>query len=192
MRNSAFLLRFLNQLSSIGAGEIGFQRLSPEDGEEWLELWGSGVLEKDASQRIRFAVCSVREPESDGGTRSGDPSPILDALDGCLRESRSKHPQTPLLVLARPASYWARSHAWLLGEYLAERDLPFWVDLHDKHPAHLVDWCRSIYACGLACDRLVLQIGGSVEPEDLPFLQRSGAWLLCHSPGQFVGVLQQV
>jgi hypothetical protein len=120
----------------------------------------------------------LEEPADLIKIRSAEPSKPLAALDRTLRELREACPALPLMVLFRPQVYQPRSHAWMLGEYLAERDLPLWADLSGLHPSRMADWARNLVECGLACPRLAVQVSGSLSLADLPVLQGTGSWLV--------------
>ncbi len=127
---------------------------------------------------LTLAAAVVDEGPVTGGIRSGDPSIPLMNLDSAFHTLRAEFPSLPLLALIRPESYRPRSHAWMLGEYLAERDLLLWADLSHLHPARMADWARNLSECGLASPRAVIQVTERLSARDLPVLTGTGVWLV--------------
>ena len=127
---------------------------------------------------LTLATALVDEGPVSGGIRSGDPSIPLMELDSAFRTLRAEYPSLPLLALVRPECYRPRSHAWMLGEYLAERDLLLWADLSHLHPARMADWARNLSECGLASPRAVIQVTERLSARDLPVLTGTGVWLV--------------
>jgi len=99
-------------------------------------------------------------------------------LESTFRRLRGRFPSLPLLAMLKPDSYRPRCHAWMLGEYLAERDLLLWADLCHLHPARMADWARNLSECGLASPRAVIQVTERLDARDLPALAGTGVWLV--------------
>jgi hypothetical protein len=149
---------------------------------------------KEGSFPGSFAAVYPPDHEGDETLRSGQRSVYLERLDRDLRGIRKAHPCLPLVVLLSPVAYRPRNHTWMLGEYLAERDLPLWVNLTLLHPARQADWVRSLVEGGLACPRLLAQVGEALEFSDLPVLAGTGTWILRSSQidaGGFAGKVRQ-
>lgn len=125
-----------------------------------------------------LAFATIDETGVTPAQQSGVPSKTLESLDRSLRGLRASHPLTPLGAYLKPEAYWTRGPAWLLGEYLAERDLLLWVDLTHLHPERAVAWGRLVHDCGLACARTFVRVRTAIQPEDLPLLQGTGTWLV--------------
>lgn len=191
MRNSDPWFDFLGREFAEGRGPAGFRFAELPRSCLKVELWRA--TEPTGSVFEALAGVLDETGESDR-LRSAEPSEALADLDTRLRELRAAHPSIPLLVRRRPDRYLPRSHAWMLGEYFAERDLPLWADLSVLHPARAVDWARNLVETGLACPRLLVQLPPRLAPEDVSALRNSGSWVLAVQKAGGVGshALEQI
>lgn len=141
-------------------------------------------LMAQGSSSLTFATALVDQGPENLEIRSGDPSQTLIHLEATLRALREEFPSLPLLALFKPDHYQRRCHAWMVGEYLAERDLLLWADLRHLHPGRMADWAHNLADCGLASPRAVFQVTERLCAEDLPALDGTGVWLVRPEYGQ--------
>jgi hypothetical protein len=177
IKNSEVWFRFLQQETVDGTASI---QLQTENLTEKTFLQRIECLEKNQDEQrasLVFAAALVDEGAEGRAIRSGDPSISLIKLESSFRVLRSEFPSLPLLAMLKPESYRPRCQAWMLGEFLAERDLLLWADLRDLHPARMADWARNLSECGLASPRAMFQVTEKLKAEDLPALTETGVWL---------------
>jgi hypothetical protein len=194
IKNSQVWFRFLQRETVDGTTSI---RIQTENLTEKTFLHRIECLEKDQDEQkafLVFAAALVDEAAEGRAIRSGDPSISLIELESSFRSLRVEFPSLPLLAMLKPESYRPRCQAWMLGEFLAERDLLLWADLRHLHPARMADWVRNLSECGLASPRAVFQVTEKLKAEDLPALIETGVWLARPEMGNDAGklVIQQV
>lgn len=155
MKNSKPWFDFLSVACPEGNGVIRVERSESLERTLFLDLKSK---RNQNEIHVRFAVGLADSEGLSRSIHSGEISPAVDSLDRRLREARSKHPELPLLVAASPETLWPRSHAWMLGEYLAERDLPLWVDIRHLPGERALEWMGRLQETGLACPRMAIEI----------------------------------
>lgn len=174
MKNTEPWFEFLSQACPEGKGFVKVQRSESPEGYLFLDLT---TQNEKTSLQVRFAVSLVDSEGFSLPIHSGEISSAISSLDVRLRVARSNRPDLPLMVAAAPDILWPRSHAWMLGEYLAERDLPLWIDLRGLAEARVLEWMNRLSDTGLACPRLAVEIafGGETCSQ---ILSGSGAWVI--------------
>lgn len=180
MRNSDPWFDFLSREFPEGRGPGGLAVEEIGPGHLRVRLWkGVGPIGS-----VFEAMAGVLDDTTvSDRLRSAEPTGALSNLDAQLGGLRAEHPALPLLVHWQPDRYLPRSHAWMLGEYLAERDLPLWADLYPLHPSRAVDWTRNLVETGLASPRLLVRLPPGVILEDVAFIGNSGTWGLAVRSG---------
>lgn len=131
-----------------------------------------------STTRVSFAIARISEEGLDPQLRSGEPFLIVGSLDRSLRETRKNHPDLSLGAWLEPAEVWPRQPCWMLGEYLAERDLFLWIDLRKHPPEKAVDWLRTVVVYGLASGRTFALVDDRLGGQALSGLDGSGVWLM--------------
>lgn len=130
-----------------------------------------------SSVSVPFFSAVVDEGSLDRNIRSGDPFAVVAALETDLRTGRRDHPNASLGAWLNPGEVWPRQPLWMLGEYLAERDLFLWVDLRSGTADRTTGWLRVLVESGLTGARTVVLLDAPVSKELLVGLSDSGVWL---------------
>ncbi|MCA9437952.1 MAG: hypothetical protein KC978_19360 [Candidatus Omnitrophica bacterium] len=183
MKNSELWFDFAQRAVGIGPQRIEIEGRSSLTAKIAIPPSGS---------EFSLGLIPVNEEEIAPSMRSGEPTGLIRDLDDSLRDYRRTAPKTPLAAYLRPAAYWTRGPAWMIGEYLAERDLLLWVDLLHLHPQQAVAWGRLTADCGLACARTLVLFHEKIERDDVPLLMGTGTWLLQMNDSGVEGSIQQV
>lgn len=194
VKNSEVWFRFLQRVTVDGTASIQIQT---EHLTEKTFLQRIECLEKNQDKQrtsLVLAAALVDEGTEGRAIRSGDPLISLIELESSFRALRTEFPSLPLLAMLKPESYRPRCQAWMLGEFMAERDLLLWADLRHLHPARMADWARNLSECGLASPRAAFQVTEKLKAEDLPALTETGVWLVSPERGNNPDrlVIQQV
>lgn len=132
----------------------------------------------DRSESVHFYGAIVDEERLDRGIRSGEPFAVVTALETDLRAGRVDHPNASLGAWLNPGEVWPRQPLWMLGEFLAERDLFLWVDLRSGTAERTAGWLRVLVESGLTGARTVVLLDAAVPGELGEGLQDSGIWLV--------------
>jgi len=191
--SSAIWLRFLQNCLSVDDRSIRFTFQECPAGFTHLVI-KPAPAQVPGEPEVEFAVGKLDETGVCQNIHSGEPSPPITALDERLKQARLEYPSQPLLVWAAPETPWPRGHSWMLGEYLAERDLPLWVDLSGLERERAREWVSNLYQTGLACDRTAVQVSSGVTPDDLTPLTGLGVWVVSTegSPADGMGEMNQL
>ncbi len=168
----------------VGGSDAAEIQSSPKDITFLHQIGCPGPQTGQPRASLVFAAALVDEGPESREIRSGDPSQPLIHLEATLQALRKEFSSLPLLALLKPELYQRRCHAWMMGEFLAERDLLLWTDLRHLHPARMADWARNLSECGLASPRAVIQVTERLGVEDLPALTGTGVWLVRPEMGE--------